>query len=213
MRKASRLWRDESKREMAARVLAGCRADYFSIEPRELFGREAPLELELGAGRGDFIIERAAMMPERDFLAVELAAPVAQLMAMRAARRNLTNLRVLRMNARPLIHLMLQARSVSACHIYFPDPWPKERHSKNRLVTAALVGGLRRVLVCGAPVFAATDVADYAHVIFRLLEAAGFARTAVPVPGASSTGFARKFIEQGHKIYAAAYAAPAGGHR
>src|SRR6185437_8533627 len=125
MRKSSRLWRDPDKAADAARVLV-CPRDYFNVVPRDLFARKAPLELELGAGRGDFIIERAVTNPQRNFLAVELAAAVAQLMALRAARQGLANLRVLRMDARPLLHLMLDPASVSACHIYFPDPWLKE---------------------------------------------------------------------------------------
>jgi tRNA (guanine-N7-)-methyltransferase len=161
--------------------------------------------LELGAGRGDFIIERAAAMPERNFLAVELAASVAQLMALRAAQCKLINLRVLRMDARPLIHLMLEPRSVVACHVYFPDPWPKERHSKHRLFAPELARGLRRVLAEGAMLYIATDVEDYARKIFMAVEAASFIRVNEPVPGATRSGFARKFVEEGRQIHAAAF--------
>ncbi|MGH7836581.1 MAG: tRNA (guanine(46)-N(7))-methyltransferase TrmB [Candidatus Binataceae bacterium] len=209
MRKATRLWRDDEARAAAAPIMAEGRADYFAVDPRELFGREARLELELGAGRGDFILERAAAAPERDFLAVELAGTVAHLMAVRAGRRGLTNLRVLRMDARPLVHLMLAPRSVSACHIYFPDPWPKDRHAKHRLFTPDFVCGLVRVLVPGGPLYVATDVQDYARAIFSMLEAGSFVRTPIAVPGASLTGFARKFIAEGREIYAAAFVPPA----
>ncbi len=210
MRKAARLWRNDEARAAAMQIIISPeRADYFAVEPCELFGREAPLELELGSGRGDFIIERAAAMPERDFLAVELAATFAQFMALRAARRNLTNLRVLRMDARPLIYLMLQPHSINVCHIYFPDPWPKERQSKHRLFTRDLAQGLQRVLAPGAPLYVATDVEGYARIIFAILEDANFARiTETPVPGASLTGFARKFLAEGREIYAATFNAP-----
>ncbi len=209
MRKAARLWRDDEAYAAAARIIVPGQVDYFAVTPCELFGREAPLEVELGAGRGDFIIERAASMPDHDFIAVEIAASVAQLMALRAARRNLTNLRVLRMDARPLIHLMLEPRKVSACHIYFPDPWPKERQSKHRLFTPNLVQGLRRVLAPGAPLYVATDIEDYARMIFAILENANFTRiNDAPVPGASLTGFARKFLAEGREIYAATFNAP-----
>src|SRR5579863_81134 len=204
MRKAARLWRDEA-RAAAAPIIAAGRADYFTVEPRELFGREAPLELEIGAGRGDFILERAAAAPERNFLAIELAATVAHLMAVRAGRRGLSNLRVIRMDARPLVHLMLAAGSVSACHIYFPDPWPKDRQAKHRLFTPDFARGLVRVLAPDAPLYVATDVQNYARVIFLTLEAVGFIRTGSTVPGAPLTGFARKFIEEGRPIYAAAF--------
>jgi len=204
MRKSSRLWRDPDKAADAARVLV-CPRDYFSVVSPDLFARKAPLELELGAGRGDFIIERAVTNPQRNFLAVELAAAVAQLMALRAARQGLANLRVLRMDARPLLHLMLDPASVSACHIYFPDPWLKERQRKHRLFSPGLIAGLRRVLQPDAPLYIATDVADYARNIFAMLRTGGFVPIEESVPGASITGFARKFIAQGRPIYSGAF--------
>jgi tRNA (guanine-N7-)-methyltransferase len=207
MRKVARLWRNEGARAAAASVMVPDCPDYFTVDPRELFGREAPLELEIGAGRGDFILERAAAMPDRNFIAVELATRVAQLMAVRAGRRRVTNLRVLRMDARPLVHLMLAPHSLSACHIYFPDPWPKERHVKHRLFTPAFAHGLKRALGQGAPLFVATDVLDYAVAIFPMLEVGGFARASLAVPGATQTGFARKFIAEGRPIYSAAFIA------
>ncbi len=204
MRKVARLWREEAV-NAAARVLVPCASNYFTVDPAAMFDREAPLELEIGAGRGDFIIERASAMPERNFLAIELDAAVAQLMAVRAGRSRLTNLRVLRMDARPLIHLMLAPRSLSACHIYFPDPWPRERQVKHRLFTPMLAQGLARVIRPDASLFIATDVRDYASAIFPMVEAAGFARSAMPVPGATQTGFARKFITEGREVYARAF--------
>jgi tRNA (guanine-N7-)-methyltransferase len=209
MRKAGRLWRDADARAAAARVLVPCGGDYFMFEPREWFGREAELELEIGAGRGDFIIDRAVAKPETDFLAVELATQVAQLMAARAGRRGLSNLRILRMDARSLVNLMLPPRRLSACHIYFPDPWPKERHVKHRLFTPYFARSLTRVLAPDAPLHVATDVSYYADAIFSMLEGAGFVRIAAAAPGASATGFARKFIEAGREVYAASFVPPA----
>src|SRR5579863_4931818 len=159
MRKAARLWRDEA-RAAAAPIIAAGRADYFTVEPRELFGREAPLEIEIGAGRGDFILERAAKAPERNFLAVELAATIAQLMAVRAGRSGLNNLKVARMDARTLVNLMLPEASVDAFHIYFPDPWPKERQLKHRLFSEGFAASLKRRLRPHAPLFVATDVSE-----------------------------------------------------
>jgi tRNA (guanine-N7-)-methyltransferase len=185
-----------------------CDGPYFMIEPQSLFGRQARLEIEIGAGRGDFIIERAAAAPERDFLAVELAGAVAQLMAARAGRRRLANLRVARMDARALINLMLPEHCIAAYHVYFPDPWPKERHVKHRLFTPYFAASLARTLADGAPLFVASDVADYASAIFAMVEAVGLARVDMPVPGASETGFARKFIAAGRPVYARAFARP-----
>jgi tRNA (guanine-N7-)-methyltransferase len=205
LRKGSRVWRD-AEMTAAARVRVDCSGAIFSINPGELFKRSAPLEIELGAGRGDFILERAAAMPERNFLAVELAATIAQLMAVRAGRSGLENLRVVRMDARTLVNLMLPAGSVDAFHIYFPDPWPKERHIKHRLFTPWFVASLKRKLRPDAMLFVATDVAAYAHDIFAMLDDSGFARVEAAVPGAEQTGFARRFRAMGKPIYAGAFA-------
>jgi tRNA (guanine-N7-)-methyltransferase len=203
LRNASRIWREA---DAASQVMVPCGGNYFTVELERLFGRRAPLEIELGAGRGDFIIERASAMPERDFLAIETASTIAQLMAIRAARRGLTNLRVIRMDARTLVNLMLPPASIDACHIYFPDPWPKERHVKHRLFTPWFVASLARALKPGAPLFFATDVAVYAERGFAMLFAGGFQRLTLAVPGASKTGFAQKFIAEGRPIYDGAFA-------
>jgi tRNA G46 methylase TrmB len=68
MRNAARLWRNDEALAAAARVIVPCAGPYFTVDPQALFGRDAPLELEIGAGRGDFICDRAAGMPDRDFL-------------------------------------------------------------------------------------------------------------------------------------------------
>jgi len=102
---------------------------------------------------------------------------------------------------------MLPDASVDAFHIYFPDPWPKERHIKHRLFTPWFAESLRRTLRPRAPLFIATDVAAYAQDIFALLDDCGFARTETPVPGADSTGFARRFYAAGKPIYSGAFVA------
>jgi tRNA (guanine-N7-)-methyltransferase len=205
MRKAGRWWSREDARSAAERVLFDGDGTFFHVCPAELFRCRAPLEIELGAGRGDFIIERAAAMPERNFLAVELAASVARLMAVRVGRRGLDNLRVLRMDARTLVNLMLPDGSVAVCHIYFPDPWPKERHAKHRLFTPRFAAGLRRVLAPGGELYVVTDVEEYAQQIFTIVEAAGFSRGSETAAQAAATGFGRKFVLQGRSIFGAAF--------
>src|SRR5271167_3422563 len=101
LRKAAKLWRLPESRALAARVLIGQDVSFFAIEPEAFFARRAPLEAELGSGKGDFIIERALLHPERDFLAVELCGVVARLLAARCGRAELPNLRVAQMDARP----------------------------------------------------------------------------------------------------------------
>lgn len=195
---------------MAERVLVGEDGPLFAIDLNRLFARRAPVELELGAGRGDFIIQYAAAHAERNFLAIELAASVARVLAVRVARAGLTNVRVVRMDARTLINLMLPAGSISACHVYFPDPWPVLSQQKHRMFSPGFVRRMMRVLAPSAPLHVATDFEPYAREIFALLDDAGFRRMPlVAVPGATVSGFARKYLAEGRPVFSAAYLAPA----
>jgi tRNA (guanine-N7-)-methyltransferase len=205
LRKAARIWRDPEKRALAARVLVDEGAPIYEIVPERLFGRSAPLEVELGAGRGDFIIDYAAARPERDFLAVELAASVARVMAMRAGRRGLSNVRVARMDARTFINLMLPDASLSACHVYFPDPWLTLSQQKHRMFSPGFSRRLRRVLAPGAMVHVATDVEQYAAEMFAMLGDAGFRQVGAAPPGARLSGFGLKYLAQGKAVFAASF--------
>jgi tRNA (guanine-N7-)-methyltransferase len=188
----------------SAGLMVGC-ADYFSLEPDSLFRCTAPLEIEIGAGRGDFILGRAAAMPERNFLAVELSMPLVQLLAARAAQAELRNLRIVRADARPMVNLFLPCGCVSAYHVYFPDPWPKARHAKHRLFTLGFVANLQRTMAAGASLYVATDVPDYAASIFSMIHGLGFRPAGEPVAALGATGFARRFIAEGRRVYARAF--------
>jgi len=204
LRKRGKIWRTANA-EGGGHLLVAC-AGYFTIEPNSLFRRAAPLEIEIGAGRGDFIIGRAAAMPERNFLAVELSAPLVQFLAVHAARAELQNLRIARADARPLVNLFLPCGCVSAYHIYFPDPWPKTRHAKHRLFTSAFVRNLYRTMNAGASLYVATDVRDYAESIFSMVVSHGFRPVAEVVEGLEATGFARRFSAEGRSVYARTFA-------
>ncbi len=179
--------------------------DYFSIEPEAIFGRRAPLEIEIGAGKGDFILEYASANPETNFLAIELSGTVGQLLAVRCGRAELPNVRVAKMDARTLVNLMLPDVSVAAFHIYYPDPWPKERHLKHRMVTPIFVGNLARTLSENGAVYAASDVKEWAEEIFAMLEGGGFRRIEKEPPGAKRSAFGRKYMAQGKPVYFASF--------
>ncbi|HYK65028.1 MAG TPA: methyltransferase domain-containing protein, partial [Patescibacteria group bacterium] len=180
----------------------------FTIDTPAMFGRRAPVEIELGAGKGEFVIERAAQFPDRDFIAVELSATITRVLAVRCGRAGLDNLRVVQMDARTLVNLMLPDAVVSAYHIYYPDPWPKERHLKHRLFTPTLAASLYRTLEPGAIAYVATDVRGYAAEIFPVMLAAGFVRAVEPAPGAERTGFARKYVAAGKPVFSASFRRP-----
>ncbi|HJU10338.1 MAG TPA: hypothetical protein VJ728_05655, partial [Candidatus Binataceae bacterium] len=203
LRKTGKIWSKADCSGDDGLIVGG--ADYFSIQPDLLFGRTAPLEVEIGAGRGDFIIGRAATYPNRNFLAVELSISLAQLVASRAASVGVTNLRIARVDARPLVNLFLPSGSINAYYIYFPDPWPKTRHAKHRLFTHFFVANLYRTLASGASLHVATDVRDYADSMFSLIREHGFSRSGEPVAGLEATAFARKFMTEGRTLYGAVF--------
>jgi tRNA (guanine-N7-)-methyltransferase len=205
LRKASRVWRDEAALEAASRAMLSQDVPYFTIEPDAIFGRRAPLEIEIGAGKGDFILEYASANPEKNFLAIELSGTVGQLLAVRCGRAELPNVRVAKMDARTLVNLMLPDASVAAFHIYYPDPWPKERHIKHRTVSPIFVHNLSRTLSENGAVYAASDVKEWAEEIFAMLEAGGFRRIEREPPGAKRSAFGRKYMAQGKPVYFASF--------
>lgn len=143
-------------------------------EPLDLaatFGRAAPLVLEIGSGMGEASAAMAAADPQRNYLAVEVHyAGVANLMAL-LERAGATNARVARGDAVTLLTRMLPPGSVDAIHIFFPDPWPKARHHKRRLIRTENIPYLRDALRTGGTLHLATDWPDYAQVMLEVIGA------------------------------------------
>jgi tRNA (guanine-N7-)-methyltransferase len=141
------------------------------VDSVSLFGRQAPMVLEIGFGMGEATVEMAATDPRRDYLAVDVHTPgIANLLEL-IERRGLTNVRVARGDALDLVRHMLPAESLDAVHVFFPDPWPKARHHKRRLIQPAHVALLRSRLVHGGTLHCATDWADYAEAMRATLAA------------------------------------------
>ncbi|MCM0677249.1 tRNA (guanosine(46)-N7)-methyltransferase TrmB [Micromonospora phytophila] len=140
------------------------------LDPAVLFGRRSPLVLEIGSGMGDATAEMAAADPDRDYLAVEVHTPgIANLLDL-VERRGLSNVRVAEGDALDLVRA-LPAESLDAVHVFFPDPWPKSRHHKRRLIQPAHVALLRSRLVRGGTLHCATDWAEYAASMRQTLDA------------------------------------------
>lgn len=138
-------------------------------EPEKLFGRRAPLELEIGSGKGLFLRTAAAACPERDFLGIEIAPRYAQFAATGLARRGLTNAMVVIGDAAELFDEVLPGACLAAVHIYFPDPWWKRRHKKRRVMQESLVQHVERTLLPGGTLHFWTDVEEYFHTVLKLL--------------------------------------------
>lgn len=125
-----------------------------------LFGRQAPLEVEVGSGKGLFIESVARQNPMRDYFGVEIAAKYARFAAARLAKHGLQNAVILHGDGHRLFAELLPDESLDAVHVYFPDPWWKKRHHKRRLMNEAFVKLLQRKLKPGGALHYWTDVQD-----------------------------------------------------
>jgi tRNA (guanine-N7-)-methyltransferase len=126
-----------------------------------LFGRQAPLELEVGSGKGLFLQSAAAASPEHDFLGIELARKYARFAAARLAKHSIGNAVVVNGDAQRVFRELLTDGSLAAVHVYFPDPWWKKRHHKRRIMSEAFVKDVARTLAPGGRFHLWTDVKDY----------------------------------------------------
>jgi tRNA (guanine-N7-)-methyltransferase len=142
-----------------------------ALDQVALYGRLAPLVLEIGSGMGEATAAMAAADPDRDYLAVEVHnAGVAHLLTLIEAG-GLDNVRVARGDALDLLRHQLPAGTLDAIHAFFPDPWPKGRHHKRRLIQPSHVALLRSRLGTGAVLHCATDWAPYAEAMRAALDA------------------------------------------
>ncbi len=180
----------------------------------ELFGRDARTDVELGSGKGRFLLEMAAAFPERNFLGVERAAKYHRLLCERAAKRGVTNIRMLRTTAEDLLFRLLAPASVGALYVLFPDPWPKKRHHKRRLFTPDTVRAMLRALVPGGRLLVKTDHPEYALWIEEALRTEPRWRWLDPdaaFAGLPLTGFEVKYLDEGRPIRAFALERPDDG--
>jgi tRNA (guanine-N7-)-methyltransferase len=127
----------------------------------ELFGSIRPVEIEVGCGKGRFLIESAESNPERGYIGLEYAKAYARTITLRSARQRLTNLRLARTEATWFFEECLGDASLDGFHLLYPDPWPKTRHHKRRLIQHSFLRELRRILKPGAQINIATDHRGY----------------------------------------------------
>jgi len=176
----------------------------------QVFGNARPVEIEIGTGKGTFLLARAASRPEINFLGIEYARPYCLYAADRFRRHGLSNVRMVHTDASHFVKVCVPDRSLWRLHVYFPDPWPKRRHHRRRLIQPAFVAEVRRVLQIGGQFLVVTDHLGYFEQIRRiLLNAPGLAPVSMPrMTDAEGrrvgTNFERKYIAQGRALFAAA---------
>jgi tRNA (guanine-N7-)-methyltransferase len=178
-------------------------ADWASI-----FGNRNPLALEIGCGIGDFIALTAAERPETNFIAIDFYNKGCYKTCRRIDARELKNVRVLREEARQFIAERIPKGSLSAVYINCPDPWPKKKHRKRRLVNHAFMEYLRDYLSPGADFFFATDFDDYGIDVAGMMTGLeGFENRLAPdlyrheLEAYHLSKYMRKFMAEGKKIY------------
>jgi tRNA (guanine-N7-)-methyltransferase len=134
-----------------------------------LFGRSAPLEVEIGSGKGLFLRSAAQANPAHDFLGIEIAHKFARFAAARLARQAIPNACVADADALRVVRELLPAEAAVAVHVYFPDPWWKKRHRKRRVMNEAFLPDIERLIAHGGTLHFWTDVEEYYQETLTLL--------------------------------------------
>jgi len=180
-----------------------------TIDFAQVFGRSGPVQIEIGSGKGTFLVAQAQTQPEVNFLGIEWARKFYRHAVDRIGRWGLHNVRILRADAATFLRDFVPADSVDCFHIYFPDPWPKKRHHKRRFLQASNLEVLIRCLKPGGEIRIATDHADYFEQIQEVTSACGerlerieFERPAGAREGElTGTNYERKYVKQSRPIY------------
>ncbi|HKR64231.1 MAG TPA: tRNA (guanosine(46)-N7)-methyltransferase TrmB [Thermoanaerobaculia bacterium] len=176
---------------------------FFRIELEKLFGNAHPVVLEIGSGKGRFLISTATEHPELNLLGVEKSLHYHRVIRDRVAKRGLTNVRLINHDAYLVLKDMIPTASLHEIHIYFPDPWPRKREQKRRIIRPDALEEMKRTLVDGGMGIYVTDHRDYFEAAAPLVEQA-FAKTERRVPGADDpprTNYEAKYREEGRPIY------------
>lgn len=180
-----------------------------------LFGSDRPVEMELGAGDGSFLIEYAAQNPNRNFVGVERLLGRLRKIDRKGQRRGLGNIRGLRLEAAYVVEWMVPEGSLDALHVYFPDPWPKRRHWRRRLINTTFAASAWKALRPGGVLYLRTDHEGYFQQMIQVLAACPSFIPVQEPPGLLDviTDFERGFTAKGIKTLHSAHQRPADGRQ
>ena len=179
----------------------------------EVFGTSGPVEIEIGIGKGRFLLAAAAARPDVLHLGVEWANKYLRFAEARALKRGLSNVRFARVDARELVHRAIPSASVSSYYVFYPDPWPKKRHHKRRFIQPETADHLARTLLPGGKLHVSTDHDEYWQSIAGVLDGhraferlATFGADDFPVPvDQPLSNFEIKYLDQGRKRFRASW--------
>lgn len=177
-----------------------------ALDYRAIFGREAPTILEIGFGMGESTAAIAALRPDDNFIGIEVHSPGVGALLKLIGEQQLSNLKIIQHDAVDVLNTMVPNASLAGLHIFFPDPWPKKRHHKRRLIQAPFVQLLTQKLIPDGYLHLATDWQEYAEQMLLVLgEEPQLANTATDYASRPSyrgtSGFERKGLTKGHGIW------------
>ncbi len=178
-----------------------------------LFGNSNPVELEIGIGKGLFMMRCGLFHPDRNFLGIEYARKYLKVGIHRIEKRPIKNVRLIHGEALTFMVDFVVPESLNVIHVYFPDPWPKTRHHKRRLITQAFIEQCHRTLVPGGELLIATDHAEYWEWMCEVLEKQTLLLKTdrLPEPPAEKDGLTNyeiKYVREGRPIYRVGYQKP-----
>jgi len=178
----------------------------------DFFRRPGPIHVEIGSGKGTFLLNEARLSPEQNFLGIEWANKYYRYAVERMCRWGMDNVRLLRADVAAFVRHHIGDEVVEVFHVYFPDPWPKKRHHKRRFINVSNIEQMHRCLVSRGQIRMATDHADYFEVMEELFtrqaevaeqfEVIDFFPADSAQTGESvGSNFERKYRKEGRKIY------------
>jgi len=187
---------------MADIVINPRETGFIRLDLAKVFGNDNPVVLEIGSGKGRFLISSAVEQPDVNFIGIEKSLHYHRVIDERVQKRHLTNVRLINHDAFLVVRDMLPDASLREIHIYFPDPWPRKRDQKRRIVRPESLEQFRRVLVDGGSGIYVTDHRDYFETAAPLIEAAFRSERRVPQPGdPPRTNYEAKYRQEGRAIY------------
>lgn len=167
-----------------------------------LFGNSHRVVLEIGSGKGRFLISSAMEQPDVNFLGIEKSLHYHRVIRERVAKRGLENVRLINYDAFPVLQKMIPDASLSEIHVYFPDPWPRKREQKRRIIRAEVLEEMRRALVDGGSGIYVTDHREYFEAAAPVVEQFFRVERRVPGPGdPPRTNYEAKYRAEGRPIY------------
>jgi tRNA (guanine-N7-)-methyltransferase len=182
---------------------------FVRLDFEQLFCNESPVVVEIGSGKGRFLIASALEQPGINFIGIEKSLHYHRVMRERVGKRGLTNVRLINHDAFLVLQKMFADNSVSEIHIYFPDPWPRKREQKRRIIRPDALAEMRRVLVPGGSGVYVTDHREYFDAAAPLIAQVFQSESRIPGPAdPPRTNYEAKYRAEGREIYEVRFRKP-----